>query len=114
MKICYRIPNAEYTTEIHDTRHALVRRCLRLVRQVCWCCRLLEVNLVNLHLPVYEFINVHHDSQAINVHEDKARVDIISDAAEGTGGRSGINDNSSLVFVSSELVCVAGDKDVYI
>ena len=75
---------------------------------------LLEINLVDLNLTVNQFIHVDHYAQAINVHEDEARVDIVGDAAVGTSCRARVYDNTTLVFVGSELMRVAGYKDIYI
>lgn len=75
---------------------------------------LLEINLVNLNLPINEFINIDHDTKAINVHEDKAWVDIIGDAAIGAAGRPGVYNNTPFVLVGSELMGMTCDKDIYI
>lgn len=75
---------------------------------------LLEVNLVNLNLPVNEFIHVDNDTKAINVHEDKAWVDIIGDAAKGAAGRPWVYDDASFMFVGCELMGVTCHKDIYV
>lgn len=75
---------------------------------------LLEINLINLNLPINEFVNVDHHAQAIDVHKDKARVHIVGDAAVGTSCRPRVYDDTSLMFVGSELMGVTSYKDIYI
>jgi hypothetical protein len=43
--------------------------------------RLLEVDLVHLHLAVDQLVHVHHHAQSVNVHEHEARVHVVGDAA---------------------------------
>lgn len=78
------------------------------------CGSFLEIYLVNLHFSVNEFINIDDDTKAIDIHEHKTWVHIICDAAVGSGGRSRINDNTTLVFVCLELMGVTTNKDVHI
>lgn len=75
---------------------------------------LLEIDLVNLNLSVNKFVNIDNNTQTINVHENKARVNIIGDATVSTGCRPWVNDNTSLMFVGSELMGMACHKDIYI
>jgi len=76
--------------------------------------RLLKINLVDFNLAINELVNIHHHTQAINVHEDKAWVHIIGNVAVGTGGRPWVYNNTSLVFVSCELMGMTGHKYVHI
>ena len=85
-----------------------------LFRSMSWRGCLLEINLVYLNLPVDQFVNVDHNTKAIDVHEDKARVDVIGDAAIRTCCRSGVNHDTSLMFVSCKLMGMTSDKDVYV
>ena len=75
---------------------------------------LLEINLVNLNLPINEFINIDNHTKAINVHEDKAWIDIIGDAAIGSAGRPRVYNNTPFMLVGCELMGVTCDKDIYI
>ena len=84
---------------------------LSLSREICGGC-FLKVNLVNLNLPIYEFITIDDNAQTINVHENKTWVNIIGDALEGTCGRAWIYDNATLMFVSYEPMGMTYHKDV--
>lgn len=73
---------------------------------------LLKVNLIDLNLPINEFINIDHHTQAINIHEHKARIHIVSDAAVCTSSRTWVYHDPSLMLVGSELVGVTRHKDI--
>jgi len=76
--------------------------------------RLLEVNLVHLHLTVDQLVDVHHHAQAINVHQHEARVHVVGDAAVGACGRPGVDHHAALMLVRLELVGVPRHQDVHV
>ena len=70
--------------------------------------------LDNVGCLIYEFIDIDDNTQTIDVHENETRINIIGGAAEGTSGRTRVNNNATLMLVSCKSMGMTCHKDVYI